>query len=104
MADAAVQPRVAFKSCPADFIVEEDLDLPFAEEGEHGYFFVEKTGRNTADVVTDLKRVLGCRETDIGFAGLKDRHAITRQWFSIRGTHTWPELEDATLRCLWLSD
>ncbi len=95
-----MQPRVAFKSCPSDFVVEEDLSLQFAGEGEHGYFFVEKTGRNTADVVASLMRELNCQETDIGYSGLKDKHAITRQWFSIRGTFIWPELDDPALRCL----
>ncbi len=100
MTETAAQPRVAFKSCPSDFVVEEDLRLQFADEGEHGYFFVEKTGRNTADVVAALLRVLDCQETDIGFAGLKDKHAVTRQWFSIRGTFSWPRLDDPALHCL----
>ena len=100
MEGAAERPRVAFKSCPSDFVVEEDLDLTFAGEGEHGYFFVEKCERNTADVVRALTRALDCRDVDVGYAGLKDKHAVTRQWFSIRGVSAWPQLDDPAIRCL----
>jgi tRNA pseudouridine13 synthase len=66
-----------------DFIVTElPLQLP-SGEGEHLWLDVEKNGANTAFVAQQLAEAAGVQERDVGFAGLKDRHAITRQWFSI---------------------
>ncbi|MEO1576382.1 MAG: tRNA pseudouridine(13) synthase TruD, partial [Pseudomonadota bacterium] len=44
---------------------------------------VEKIGRNTLDVLNDVARAAGARPRDVGYCGLKDRHAVTRQWLSI---------------------
>jgi tRNA pseudouridine13 synthase len=66
-----------------DFIVTE---LPLQQpsgEGEHLWLDVEKNGANTAFVAQRLAEAAGVREGDVGYAGLKDRYAITRQWFSI---------------------
>ena len=66
-----------------DFIVTElPLQLP-AGEGEHLWLDIEKNGANTAFVAQQLAAAAGVEERDVGYAGLKDRHAITRQWFSI---------------------
>ncbi|MFZ2989980.1 tRNA pseudouridine(13) synthase TruD [Ideonella sp.] len=66
-----------------DFIVTElPLQLP-AGEGEHIWLDIEKNGANTAFVAQQLADAAGVTERDVGYAGLKDRHAITRQWFSI---------------------
>ncbi len=66
-----------------DFIVTElPLQLPCGE-GEHVWLDVEKNGANTAFVAQQLAEAAGVQERDVGYAGLKDRHAITRQWFSI---------------------
>jgi tRNA pseudouridine13 synthase len=66
-----------------DFIVTElPLQLP-AGEGEHIWLDVEKNGANTAFVAQQLAEAAGVQERDVGYAGLKDRYAITRQWFSI---------------------
>lgn len=66
-----------------DFIVTElPLQLP-SGEGEHLWLEVEKNGANTAFVAQQLAVAAGVRDFDVGYAGLKDRHAITRQWFSI---------------------
>lgn len=66
-----------------DFIVTElPLQLPCGE-GEHIWLDVEKNGANTAFVAQQLAEAAGVQERDVGYAGLKDRHAITRQWFSI---------------------
>lgn len=90
-----------FKSIPADFQVSENLPFEFSGEGEHLYLKIEKTERNTADVVKGLRRCFNLAKKDIGVAGLKDRHAVTSQWFSV---HTpldetrltrWLESDDA---------
>jgi len=66
-----------------DFIVTElPLQLP-SGEGEHLWLDVEKNGANTPFVAQQLAEAAGVQERDVGYAGLKDRHAITRQWFSI---------------------
>jgi tRNA pseudouridine13 synthase len=66
-----------------DFIVTElPLQLPTGE-GEHIWLDVEKNGANTAFVAQQLAEAAGVEERDVGYAGLKDRYAITRQWFSI---------------------
>ncbi len=44
---------------------------------------VEKNGANTAFVAQQLAEAAGVQERDVGYAGLKDRYAITRQWFSL---------------------
>lgn len=66
-----------------DFIVTElPLQLPCGE-GEHLWLDVEKNGANTAFVAQQLAAAAGVQERDVGYAGLKDRYALTRQWFSI---------------------
>jgi tRNA pseudouridine13 synthase len=66
-----------------DFVVTElPLQLPCGE-GEHVWLDIEKNGANTAFVALQLAEAAGVQERDVGYAGLKDRHAITRQWFSI---------------------
>jgi tRNA pseudouridine13 synthase len=66
-----------------DFIVTElPLQLP-SGEGEHLWLDVEKNGANTAFVAQQLAAAVGVDERDVGYAGLKDRYAVTRQWFSI---------------------
>ena len=66
-----------------DFFVEESLPFMLTGEGEHLYLFIEKTGLNTADVVRLLSKAASLHPRSIGFAGMKDRHAVTRQWFSL---------------------
>jgi tRNA pseudouridine13 synthase len=66
-----------------DFIVTElPLQLP-SGAGEHLWLDVEKSGANTAFVAQQLAEAAGVQERDVGYAGLKDRHAVSRQWFSI---------------------
>ncbi|MEJ7137874.1 tRNA pseudouridine(13) synthase TruD [Amphibiibacter pelophylacis] len=66
-----------------DFVVTElPLQLP-SGAGEHIWVEVEKSGANTVYVAQQLALAAGVNEWDVGYAGLKDRHAITRQWFSI---------------------
>lgn len=76
---------------PADFQVVENLGFEFSGSGEHDYLWVEKTAANTEWVARQLARHAGVRAAEVGFAGLKDRHAITRQWFSVprRGDTDW---------------
>ncbi len=66
-----------------DFLVTElPLQLP-SGEGEHVWLDIEKNGANTAFIALQLADATGVQERDVGYAGLKDRYAVTRQWFSI---------------------
>jgi tRNA pseudouridine13 synthase len=74
------------KERPEDFFVQE---LPLYEasgEGEHVYCEIQKVGLSTFDVVHRLADALGVPQRDIGYAGMKDARAVTRQLFSILGT------------------
>jgi tRNA pseudouridine13 synthase len=66
-----------------DFIVaERPLQLP-SGEGEHLWLDIEKSGANTAFMAQQLAQAASVPVRDVGYAGLKDRYAVTRQWFSI---------------------
>ena len=68
----------------SDFEVTEVLGYDLSDDGEHDWLWLEKQDANTAWVARKLARHAGIRESDVGYAGLKDRHALTRQWFSVR--------------------
>lgn len=68
---------------PEDFIVEELLGFGPAGEGPHVLLRVRKRGANTEWVARELARRAACRPFDVGYAGLKDRHAVTTQWFTV---------------------
>ncbi|MCG8517017.1 MAG: tRNA pseudouridine(13) synthase TruD [Pseudomonadales bacterium] len=86
--------RAVLKVSPETFFVDEDLGLPgFPEEcgadqrqgeGEHLCLRLEKCGDNTDYVARQLADLAGCQAHEVGVCGLKDRHAVTRQWFSIQ--------------------
>ncbi|MGB4498248.1 MAG: tRNA pseudouridine(13) synthase TruD [Methylococcaceae bacterium] len=71
------------RTFPDDFIVEETLSFEPSGSGEHIFLQIQKTGENTEYVARQLARFANVRQRDIGFAGMKDRHAITTQWFSV---------------------
>jgi tRNA pseudouridine13 synthase len=71
------------KSNPEDFQVEEILGFEPSGDGEHCLLWIEKVDRNSNDVATQLANTLGLRKRLVSHCGLKDRSAITRQWFSL---------------------
>lgn len=86
------------RTVPEDFIVEEDLGFAPDGAGEHFLVQVRKRNANTAWVAGWLAKATSLRERDIGFAGMKDRNALTTQWFSVplgkQTTPVWPEHPD----------
>jgi tRNA pseudouridine13 synthase len=72
------------RTSPSDFIVTEVLNIEFSDDGEHDWLRVEKVGANTVWVAEQLASHASISARDVGYAGLKDRHAVTRQWFSVR--------------------
>lgn len=75
--------RAVFKAECSDFIVAEELGFELGGAGEHLFLFVEKEDKNTLDVVRELQNLSGLPPVAIGYSGLKDKRAITRQWFSL---------------------
>lgn len=65
-----------------DFVVEELPRYAASGSGTHVYFMIEKQGMTTAGAITLLAKHLAKRPSDIGYAGLKDAHGVTRQWLS----------------------
>jgi tRNA pseudouridine13 synthase len=92
------------RALPEDFQVTE---LPLVEpsgEGEHAWLLVRKRGENTATVAERIAGIAGVRQRDVGYAGLKDRHAVTQQWFSVylpgRGRQDWRALDTDNITLL----
>jgi tRNA pseudouridine13 synthase len=73
------------RSEPEDFVVDEIPLYPPSGEGDHSFVRIEKRGLTTEAVARALARHAGVRPRDVGYAGRKDRVAVTRQWFSLPG-------------------
>lgn len=89
---------------PEDFVVEETLSFELTGQGEHVYLFIEKRDCNTMWLVKQIARLANVITRDVGYAGLKDKRAITRQWFSIyfpKGEEpNWSAIESEEVRLL----
>lgn len=72
------------RSCPDDFQVDEISQFTPSGEGEHVWLQIKKTGENTEWVAGLLAKIAEVPRKDVSFAGLKDRHAVTTQWFSVQ--------------------
>ena len=75
--------QARFRVEPEDFQVEEIDGFEPTGEGEHLLLTVEKRGMNTAFAAKQIARWAGIQEMGVGYAGMKDRHAVTRQRFSV---------------------
>jgi len=86
-------PRAAgvIRKSPDDFVVEEIPRVQPEGSGGHLWLWVEKRAANTEWVARELARAAGCAQRDVGYAGLKDRHAVSRQWFSLPVTASTQE-------------
>lgn len=95
----------ALKRRPEDFLVQETPLYDPAGEGEHLYLMVEKRSLSTFDAIGVLARHFGVRHEAIGYAGLKDKHAITRQVFSVhcpgKKPEDFPMLQHELMAVLW---
>lgn len=76
--------HATYKAHTTDFIVNELLPLEFTGEGEHLWLHIQKSGMNTAYLAKLLSEWADIPLRDVGYSGLKDRHALTTQWFSLR--------------------
>ncbi|PCJ37446.1 MAG: tRNA pseudouridine(13) synthase TruD [Cellvibrionales bacterium] len=85
-----LQGSAELKTEPEDFVVVEEFDeASFSGCGEHVCLQIRKRGQNTRWIAAALAEVAGVAERDIGFCGMKDRRAITTQWFSVAHTDEW---------------
>jgi tRNA pseudouridine13 synthase len=70
------------KQQPPDFLVKEITNIKPKDTGRYFYYRLTKTNRNTLDVIKELSKQLNVKINQIGFAGTKDKIAITEQLIS----------------------
>src|SRR5699024_3010075 len=78
--------QAKLKATPQDFCVTEVCNVELDGQGEHVWLWVEKLNLNTQKLAKLWAECLEIPAREIGYSGLKDRHAVTRQWFSL----PWP--------------
>lgn len=66
-----------------DFQVDEILGFAPSGDGEHVFLHIRKRNQNTAWVAEQLAKAAGLKPDGVSYAGLKDRRAVTTQWFSL---------------------
>ncbi len=71
------------KQAPEDFEVEEIPAYEPCGQGEHLFLWVEKRDMGAEYFGRQLAKRLDLPPGEVGMAGLKDRHAVTRQWVSV---------------------
>lgn len=85
-----------------DFIVDEIMPVLMSGEGEHSWLQITKKNTNTDTIATLLAKHAGVKPVAVSYAGLKDRHAVTTQWFSVHlpgmPDPVWDELESDELK------
>jgi tRNA pseudouridine13 synthase len=96
--------RAEIKTEPEDFRVEEELSFTPSGAGPHLLLRVEKRAANTRFVAAEIARLAEVPVGDVGFAGLKDRHAVSVQWFSVpahaRPAQFWSAIRTDEFRVL----
>jgi tRNA pseudouridine13 synthase len=94
------------KQQPEDFFVDEQPLYQPSGEGEHIYLFVEKRGLSTLRAARIIARHFGVHVTAVGFAGLKDKRAVTRQAFSVhvpgKKPEDFPMMQHEHMGVLWV--
>ncbi len=82
---------------PEDFLVSEELGFELSGEGEHCFLYLQKRRLNSEDLLRRVSELSAVPLRDIGYSGLKDRNAVTRQWVSVgmagREEPDWRALE-----------
>lgn len=88
-----------------EFLVEELPRYEPCGEGEHVYLFVEKRGLSTSELLRIVADHFGVKQRDIGYAGMKDKNAITRQVISVhlpgKRPEDFPMLQHDRVAVLW---
>ena len=103
-AHGAPLPLAELKALPDDFHVEEQLSFAPSGGGPHWLLRVEKRNANTRWIAAEIARLAQVPSAAIGYAGLKDRRAVTVQWFSVPALATtadhWSAVRTAEFRVL----
>ncbi|MBX3380051.1 MAG: tRNA pseudouridine(13) synthase TruD [Phycisphaeraceae bacterium] len=93
------------KQRPEDFLVDETAAYQPSGEGDHLYLYVEKRNLSTLEAARLLASHFGVAPDTVGFAGMKDRVAITRQLFSVhtpgKAPEDFPQLDHERLQVQW---
>jgi len=71
------------RTSPEDFEVVEQLPFEPSGEGEHLLISIRKKGLNTVFVARQLAKFFSVKDAQVTYAGLKDRFAVTEQWFGV---------------------
>jgi len=71
---------------PEDFIVTENLGFEPSGEGEHAFLVIRKRNSNSEWIAQQIAKLVGVQKMDVGFAGMKDRRAVTTQAFTVKTT------------------
>ena len=89
---------------PDDFIVNERSGFEPSGSGEHVFVQIQKSAENTDYVARQLAKFSSVTNRDVSYAGLKDRHALTTQWFSVwlpgKEEPDWAGFETENIRIL----
>jgi tRNA pseudouridine13 synthase len=92
------------RTTPEDFEVHEVLGFEPDGAGDHALLLIQKRNTNTEWLARNLAKFAGVKQVDVGYGGLKDRNAVTSQWFSVNLSGKiepdWAQLESAELRVL----
>lgn len=100
------QSSALFKTEPEDFQVTEVLGFEPEEDskGQHHWLYIEKRGANTDFVARQIAKYVDVPHKEVSYSGLKDRHAVTWQWFSVQLPATrevdWNGLQDSEYKVL----
>jgi tRNA pseudouridine13 synthase len=87
------------RTTPEDFFVDEEPAYEPSGTGDHIFVRIEKRGLTTPMAVERIAKALNVNPRDVGVAGMKDRHAVTRQWISLP-----PPVTPEATRALVLDD
>jgi tRNA pseudouridine13 synthase len=74
---------LTFTPSPDRFVVEEIPAYAPTGDGGHTFLWLEKRGLTTFDAIARIAKALGAAARDVGYAGMKDKQATTRQWLSV---------------------
>ena len=96
--------NASIKLSPDDFVVDEVLGFEPSGEGEHVFLRIEKRGENTEYLARQIARFAQTPVRNVSYAGLKDRHGRTSQWFSVQlpgqAGPDWSGFETESVRIL----
>ncbi|MEM8739114.1 MAG: tRNA pseudouridine(13) synthase TruD [Planctomycetota bacterium] len=86
------------KNRPEDFLVDEQPLYEPCGEGEHLYLFIEKKQATTQDLVRRVAKAFRIKRSDVSYAGMKDKHAVTRQHLSVYRPGATPQEDHDALQ------